>query len=174
MTRDRERLWRAFNPPPRHYDVRRTAAFQLTQASHALRRLLVEDRFELGVYEGRDLVLLEIARLDGKATAKHLVESLGLRKGTISTILRRSEEAGYVTRVRHPSDKRIWLLELTPTGRSSARMAAEMWRDADVVLAKSLRAGELEGFRDLARKASRAWSAAARSSAALRGAGSDR
>lgn len=154
---DPERLRRAFRPPADHYDVRGTAAFALCRAYRALRSMLASDRWELGLYEGRDLVLLEIARLGVQATPKRLAKELGVTQGTLSTVLRRAVAAGYATRERDPADRRRWRLGLTTTGRASARLAAQMWRDADSALCSRLTPSDVTWLRHLSREAGLAW-----------------
>lgn len=161
MVRDRERLWRALNPPPEHYDVRDTAGYGLVAAHRALRGLFAEDRWELGLCEGRDLVLLEIARLDGRGTPKQIRASLGMSGGSLSTVLARSVAAGYVVREADPRDGRTFRLGLTGTGQASARMAAIMWRDADRALERALSPEEVGSLRGLLRGARSSWRAAA-------------
>jgi MarR family transcriptional regulator, organic hydroperoxide resistance regulator len=157
MSGNPERLRRAFRPPPAHYDVHETAAFAVARACRALRGALAADRGKLGLFEGRDLVLLEIARLDGAATPKRVEKALGMTPSSLSTVLRRSVAAGYVTRERDPDDGRSWRLGLTPTGRACARLAAKMWRDADGVLGSRLAWSDVVWLRHLSREATLAW-----------------
>jgi DNA-binding MarR family transcriptional regulator len=154
---DTDRLRRAFHPPSEHYDVRGTAAFSLTQAYRALRGLLAADRWELGMYESRDLVLLEIARLGEGATATKIHESLGLSWPPLSTALRQSVAAGYVERERDRSDRRKWRLRLTDVGEGSALLGARMWRGADEALREELTEADVLGLGRLAQDARAAW-----------------
>lgn len=160
MARDPERLARAFNPPAEHYDVRGTAAFALTMAHRGLRQHLWADRWELGLYEGRDLVLLEIARLVGRATPKEIQASLGMSRGSLSTVLGRSMSAGYVERERDPVDGRTWRLRLTSIGVGSALLGARMWRGADEALQTELTGSDVRWLRHLSQAARSAWLAA--------------
>lgn len=157
MTRDRERLLRAFRPPPAHYDVRETVPFAVTAAHRALRRFLVADRWDLGLNEGRDLVLLEIGRLNGAATPKRLRESLGMSATSLSTVLRRSVEAGYVRRERDPEDGRLWRLALTCEGEGISVPAAGMWRNAEATLEEELTPSDVVWLRSLAQRARSVW-----------------
>jgi MarR family transcriptional regulator, organic hydroperoxide resistance regulator len=153
MAGDRERLARAFHPPAEHYDIRATAAFALTQAHRGMRAWMAPDRWELGLYETRDLVLLEIARLEAGATPKEIRSSLGLTWQSLSTILRRSEAAGFVDRERDPSDRRRWRLRLTDIGAQGALQAAAMWRGADEALVIELGEANLSWLRRLSQDA---------------------
>jgi DNA-binding MarR family transcriptional regulator len=157
MNGNPERLRRAFRPPAAHYDVHATAAFALSQAHRALRGLLAEDRRELGIFEGRDLVLLEIAGLGAEATPKRVERALGMTANSLSTVLRRSEAAGYVIRERDPADRRSWRLSLTGTGRACTRLAAVMWRDADEALGSRLTPSDMLWLRHLCQEARQTW-----------------
>jgi hypothetical protein len=119
MRGNSEGLWRTFHPPPDAYNVRDTTAFALALAGRALRTFMGPDRWELGLAEGRDLVFLEIGRMDGRATPKDLRESLGVSAGSLSTVLRRAVAAEWVVRRRDPADGRTWRLALAGDGGRS-------------------------------------------------------
>jgi DNA-binding MarR family transcriptional regulator len=157
LTVDPGRLGRTLNPPPSFYDVRDTAAFAVGGAYRALRAFLGPERRELGLDEGRDLVLLEVGRLGGRATSKDLRELLGMSRGSLSAIVRRAEAAGYVRRVRDPANGRVVRIMLTDAGRVCAIGAASLWREADSVLASSFGSTNVEWLRDLALDARSAW-----------------
>jgi DNA-binding MarR family transcriptional regulator len=157
MAGDLERLRRAFHPPAEHYDVHGTAAFSVAQAYRGLRGLMATNRWELGLYESRDLVLLEIARLGDNATPTEIRASLGLSWKSLSTVLRRSVAAGYVERQRDRADRRVWRLRLTDVGEGSALLGARMWRAADEALREDLTEADLLWLRRLAQDARAAW-----------------
>lgn len=157
MAWDPDRLRRAFNPPAEHYDVRGTVAFALTLANRAFRQYVAMDRFELGLHEGRDLVMVELARLAGRATSSELASSLGLTPSTLSTLVRRSEEEGLLRRDRDGDDSRVWRLSLTSEGLVRAYGGAALWRSADEALRQALSEADLTWLRVLAREAGSAW-----------------
>jgi LemA protein len=107
----RERIFAPHEPV--HFDLRDTIPFLLVRAYRALRHHLTESRWETGLYEGRDLVVVEIARQGGMATPGDLCEALDVRPPAMSELLRRARLAGYVERHRHPGDGRTWRLSLT-------------------------------------------------------------
>lgn len=122
--------------PP--FDVRATTLFALSRFPRALRAYLRPAHERYGLYEGRDLVVMEIARLGPDATAKELCASLGLTPGSLSTVLRRSVESGYVAPRRNPKDGRSRRLDLTMTGAACAALMGAAWDDGEAVLAKRL------------------------------------
>ena len=76
-----------------------------------------------------DLKVLSILSRQGPLSAGRIAELTGLTSGAITFMLDRLEKAGYAHRVRHPTDRRIVLIELIPeplqraTGTYFANMA---------------------------------------------------
>ena len=85
---------------------------------------------------------------DGHATVRQLGDRLRLDSGTLSPLLKRLDEAGFVTRTRRPEDERSVLIQLTQKGQRLRGAAAgvpnrmrEILTDFDVdELAQELRA----------------------------------
>ncbi|HJW09065.1 MAG TPA: MarR family transcriptional regulator [Holophagaceae bacterium] len=61
----------------------------------------------------------------GACTVGALHAALGHRRSTLTAILDRLERAGWARRGLHAADRRSFLVELTPTGRSVAERALE-------------------------------------------------
>jgi DNA-binding MarR family transcriptional regulator len=61
-----------------------------------------------------DLKVLSILSRQGPLSAGHIAELTGLTTGAITFMLDRLEKAGYAHRVRHPTDRRMVLIELIP------------------------------------------------------------
>jgi DNA-binding MarR family transcriptional regulator len=76
-----------------------------------------------------DLKVLSILSRQGPLSAGRIAELTGLTTGAITFMLDRLEKVGYARRVRHPTDRRIVLIELIPeplqraTGNYFARMS---------------------------------------------------
>lgn len=63
------------------------------------------------------LVILEL--LDGAPVPVGVLgNQLGMDTGTITPLVKRIEAAGFVTRMRDPSDERRVMVDLTPAGRA--------------------------------------------------------
>jgi DNA-binding MarR family transcriptional regulator len=133
-------------------DVLTTTPFMLVRAGRALRRRLPSRTSGPDPLFGGDLVLLEIARVNG-TTPRKLGRRLGLPQSTVSTIVARHLEAGLIRRERHPRDGRTWRLKATGPGRQAAATLAAHWRAADEALLSGLTAGERDEFRRLLWKA---------------------
>jgi DNA-binding MarR family transcriptional regulator len=61
-----------------------------------------------------DLDALEHLEADGPLTQRDLGDRLSLTSGAITMLVDRLEEAGWVHRRKHPSDRRYLLIELAP------------------------------------------------------------
>ena len=76
-----------------------------------------------------DLKVLSILTRQSPLSAGRIAELTGLTTGAITFMLDRLEKIGYVRRLRHPTDRRVVLIELIPeplqqaTGKYFASMA---------------------------------------------------
>jgi DNA-binding MarR family transcriptional regulator len=61
-----------------------------------------------------DLDALEHLEADGPLTQRDLGDRLSLTSGAITMLVDRLEEAGWVHRRKHPTDRRYLLIELSP------------------------------------------------------------
>jgi DNA-binding MarR family transcriptional regulator len=67
---------------------------------------------------------LDVIQQSGRISAGELAERAGLTSGSITAVIDRLEEKGYVRRVADPEDRRRVLLELT---EQMERRAWELW-----------------------------------------------
>jgi len=71
---------------------------------------------ELGITYPQYLVMLVLWEQDG-VSLKHVAERLGLDPGSVTPLVKRLEEASFLTRRRDPQDERNLVVELTAAGR---------------------------------------------------------
>lgn len=62
----------------------------------------------------------------GSATVGELCDALTLDTGTVSPLLKRLEQAGFIRRVRNPSDERSVTITLTDAGSNLEQRAARV------------------------------------------------
>lgn len=99
--------------------------FALYAASNAMTRLY-RDRLEpLGLTYPQYLVMLVLWEQDG-LTVKNLGERLHLDSGTLTPMLKRMEQSGFLTRQRAAGDERQVEVTLTAAGRDLKAAVAEM------------------------------------------------
>jgi DNA-binding MarR family transcriptional regulator len=90
--------------------------FALYGAAHAFSRAYKPLLEPLGLTYPQYLVMISLWEKDGQPV-KALGEALGLDSGTLSPLLKRLEQAGFVTRTRGKADERQVHITLTEKGR---------------------------------------------------------
>ncbi|MCT1879322.1 MarR family transcriptional regulator [Kocuria rhizophila] len=99
--------------------------FALYSASRKVTSAYREPLSKMGLTYPQYLVLLVLWEQDHR-TVNQLGEALMLDSGTLSPLLRRMENAGFVTRRRSEQDERSVVVSLTSTGRALEKDAAGM------------------------------------------------
>lgn len=89
--------------------------FSLYTASKAVTAAYRPLLAEMGLTYPQYLAMLSLWE-GGEQTVAQLGANLGLDSGTLSPLLKRLEQAGYVTRHRKPTDERSVVVELTKVG----------------------------------------------------------
>jgi DNA-binding MarR family transcriptional regulator len=87
--------------------------FEISETARALRRGFDQRAATLGVTRPQWRVLSRLKREPGLKQVE-LAERLDMEPITLCRIVDRLEEAGLIERKPDPSDRRAWLLELTP------------------------------------------------------------
>jgi DNA-binding Lrp family transcriptional regulator len=102
--------------------LRRTISFMHLMSQAAAQRIGVNPT---------DLNVLNILSLGGRLTAGQLAQETGLTTASITGVVDRLEEAGYVRRERDPSDRRRVVINLIiePVLRDVVRVFAPMLAD---------------------------------------------
>lgn len=72
---------------------------------------------KIGLFPGQETVLIVLDRF-GPMTQRQLVDQLGVEPPTLSTVVRKLERGGLVTRTTSSSDARATIVELTGEGRA--------------------------------------------------------
>lgn len=80
---------------------------------------------ELGLTYTQYIVMMVLWENDG-VSVRSLGEKLHLDSGTLTPLLKKLENIGYVTRKRSEEDERVVLVSLTDTGRELKEKAAEV------------------------------------------------
>ena len=79
---------------------------------------------EIGITYPQYLVMLALWEQDG-VSLKQLADRLGLDSGSVTPLVKRLEEASFLTRRRDPEDERNLVVELTREGRALQANAEE-------------------------------------------------
>ena len=91
--------------------------FALYSSSLAMLQTYKAALATVGLTYTQYLVMLVLWEGDG-VTIKHVADRLGLDSGSVTPLVKRLEEAGYVVRRRDPHDERNLSIELTKEGRT--------------------------------------------------------
>lgn len=100
--------------------------------------------------------LLSLIQANPGVMAKQLTQALSLSASNMSVVLDRLEKRGLVLRVASGADRRSWLLELSPAGKTLLNQAASVALDMEQRwLATRLSPAELGMLLELLDKATR-------------------
>ncbi|WP_144943031.1 MarR family winged helix-turn-helix transcriptional regulator [Kocuria salsicia] len=100
--------------------------FALYSASRKVTSAYREPLKQLGLTYPQYLVLLALWETDHR-TVNQLGEALMLDSGTLSPLLRRMENGGFVSRARSATDERSVVISLTPKSRGLEKEAAHIY-----------------------------------------------
>jgi DNA-binding MarR family transcriptional regulator len=96
-----------------------SALLALQRAAHATLHVLAAELADLDLTASEINVLANLA--DGRGrTVSELSQAAGVRPTTLTSVLDRLARRGHITRGGRPSDRRVVLVELTPSGRRAA------------------------------------------------------
>ncbi|UCG32972.1 MAG: MarR family transcriptional regulator [Phycisphaerales bacterium] len=113
-------------------------------AGRVFARKLKEHRIrEINPAQGR--ILFVLWREDGIAM-NELARRSGLGKSTLTSMLDRLEEAGYVTRVPSREDRRQFLIRRTEKDKALERVYVEVSQEMAGVFYKGFSSGEIDRF----------------------------
>jgi MarR family transcriptional repressor of emrRAB len=82
----------------------------------------------------------------GPSSVRELIRVFGYRKPTMTSILNKLEERGYLRRTLNPADRRSLLVELTDYGAEVAQEARRRVEDLDAVILSRVSESDIEGF----------------------------
>lgn len=127
-------------------EIRFGRIFALT--SRAFHNLAGQVFPQLGLHRGQVAVLLELSDLDG-CTQSELVEQLEITPATLTNLLNRMEEAGFITRLRDPDDLRISRVYLSEMGNAIMEQAVGLAKQIDSKALAGLSSEEQETLHEL-------------------------
>ncbi|MDQ7019092.1 MAG: MarR family transcriptional regulator [Robiginitomaculum sp.] len=93
--------------------------FKLQRAAHALNKAADRILLEASHITAAQAAVMAVITKDGPVTQKSIAKQLGLKEPALTTMANRLDKLGYVQRQRCPTDRRAWLLSLTPDGEKA-------------------------------------------------------
>jgi MarR family transcriptional regulator, organic hydroperoxide resistance regulator len=115
------------------------------RVNQTVRRYLTAHSDRLGVSDIEAHLLARLAAR-GPATVADIQRAFGLRASTLTNALDRLDHRGLVRREPHPSDRRTFLLSLTPAGTDAARHVVATVDALEARVAAQVTAEQLDGF----------------------------
>ena len=110
-----------------------TLPFEISETAHALRKAFDRRAVGMGVTRAQWKVLFRLERQPGLRQIE-LADMLDIEPITLSRIVDRLEEAGFVERVADPADRRAWRLHVTVRARP---LVEKLRRVADEMIAEA-------------------------------------
>lgn len=113
----------------------------LIQAARAHRNAAAHLLADFGLHPGQEIVLFALWERDHR-TQVDLARTLRIEQGTITKILRRMEEAGFVERRTSTVDRRAQQVSLTPRGRRLRPRVEAAWAELEATSVAGMTARE--------------------------------
>lgn len=111
----------------------------------------------LSVRPGQNKVLKTLEKQGGEMRQRELLDALGIRAGSLSELLRKLENDGYVQRRRNEDKKTEIIVQITERGRVSALESRLSEQERDAELFSCLSSIERADLERLLRKLLAAW-----------------
>ena len=83
-----------------------------------------------------DFVILEVLLHKGPQSVRDLGRRIDLTSGSMTTAIDRLETRGLVTRADHATDRRAWVIHLTPEGRT---LISKMFAEHEQAMERAMR-----------------------------------
>jgi MarR family transcriptional regulator, organic hydroperoxide resistance regulator len=107
------------------------------QISHAIARVARAHRGtagqllrRIGLYAGQELLMMRLWET-GPQRQSELIKTLDLDASTVTRMVQRLEQAGFVTRCPDPRDRRAVLVATTEAGEALRPEVATMWQELE-------------------------------------------
>ncbi|WP_432145187.1 MarR family winged helix-turn-helix transcriptional regulator [Streptomyces sp. bgisy084] len=99
---------------------------------------------DTGLYPGQELLMMRLWR-EGEQRQADLIKTLGLDPSTVTKMLKRLEQSGFVTRAQSATDRRAVVVRPTRAGQALRERVEQAWRE----LEKATTAGLTREERDI-------------------------
>jgi MarR family transcriptional regulator, organic hydroperoxide resistance regulator len=131
-----------------------------------LQRMLAQQMLRgVGLHLGQELVMMQLWDR-GPQSQTDLVRTLDSDSATMTRMVRRLENAGFVRSRPSPTDKRATIIEATPASQSVRREVERSWADLEKIAVGDLTADEQSDALDVLQRLEANLKAATRSTTA--------
>ncbi|MEU0009520.1 MarR family winged helix-turn-helix transcriptional regulator [Streptomyces sp. NPDC006314] len=106
---------------------------------------------ETGLYPGQELLMMQLWQR-GEQRQADLIKTLGLDPSTVTKMLQRLEQSGFVSRSHSPHDRRAVVVTPTRAGRALRDKVQQAWQDLEAITSTGFTEEEYQQtMRNLAR-----------------------
>jgi DNA-binding MarR family transcriptional regulator len=119
------------------------------------RQMINEDLKPLNLSSAEGNILLHLLTQGGSLPQEEIVEQLDISKPAVSRALKSLEGKGFITREKHPSDKRASQVLLTEKAREIGHAIVEVYNRVYSIGAQDVSASEIDDFINLFRRVSK-------------------
>ncbi len=120
----------------------------VAQVSQAYRTLANSYMDSIGMHRAQAIVLCTVCASEG-LTQSEIAASLSVQGATITPILKKMEEAHFITRHRDPTDNRLVRVYATPEGHTKEKEINARFREFEQVLFRNISADHRTLLREL-------------------------
>lgn len=117
--------------------------FLIEAVGRRLKKAADDCLFDAAGLTTSQLAALRIIVAEGQTTPNHIAATLGQQKSALTTMVRRLEAAGHVTRTKSTGDGRSWVLEATDSGAAAIEGLVDGFREIDELMADALSSQEM-------------------------------
>ncbi|MGW0730634.1 MarR family winged helix-turn-helix transcriptional regulator [Streptomyces mirabilis] len=96
-----------------------------------------------GLYPGQELLMMQLWER-GEQRQADLIKTLGLDPSTVTKMLQRLEQSGFVTRKPSPNDRRAVVVSATRAGQALRDQVRQAWCDLEQVTAAGFTEAEYQ------------------------------
>jgi DNA-binding MarR family transcriptional regulator len=128
---------------PRPVDTGGEISHTISRVARAHRATAGQLLRRLGLYPGQELLLMRLWE-SGPQRQSVLIKELDLDPSTVTRMVQRLEQAGFVTRGADPDDRRAVLVSATEAGEALRQGVGRMWRELEERTLAGLGEGERE------------------------------
>jgi MarR family transcriptional regulator, organic hydroperoxide resistance regulator len=105
-----------------------------------------------GLYPGQEILLMQLWDND-EQTQSELIARIGIDASTVTKMVQRLEAEGHITRTQSETDRRAFIVRLTPSGQKLKAKVEKMWADLNEATIKNLNKTEERQLIELLHKA---------------------
>ena len=135
----------------RHHSIKENTGYMLAKVCRAHRGNVGELLAEVGLHVGQEMVLIELWEKDGLRGGE-LAARLGVEPPTVTKMLRRLENCGFLERRQDVNDARSFQVFLTEKGRTLEEPVTRCWERVEQKTLAGLSPEEQQVFRTLLTK----------------------